>query len=152
MGTTLGLTHDAGLNTGQRAPAQTPPSVGIVWGVQDGTGPLQLVIDRKPLAEAEIYGDFLTHPCGHHEVWQGWRRLSPAGLARCGLPVLIAWHEYEHFPRGRAVFDISTGRFTLHADRRLQVRAVLPQVLRAFGLDPARCAVRSDPHYRTRGL
>ena len=133
----------------EHQPSAGAPSVGIVWGVRDGAGPLLLVTDRTPLAEAESYGDCLTHPRGHHEVWEGWRRLGPAGLARRGLPALIAWHEYEHFPRGRAVFDTGTGRFTFYADRRLQAPGVLPAVLRALGLDPARCTVRSDPHYRT---
>lgn len=125
------------------------PTVGIVWGVRDGAGPLLLVTDRTPLAEAEPYGDFLTHPGGHHDVWKGWRRLGPAGLARRGLPPLIAWHEYEHFPRGRVVFNTTTRCFTLYADRKLQTPRVLREVLRVFGLDPARCAVRTDSHYRT---
>lgn len=123
------------------------PCVGIVWGVRDGRGPLRLVIDRTLLAAAETYGGYLTHPRGHHEVWEGWRRLGPAGLARCGLPPLIAWHEYEHFPRGRVVFDTRTTRFTLYAACKLQAPAVLRRVLHAFGLNPARCDVRSDPHY-----
>ena len=128
--------------------AADAPCVGIVWGLHDGAGPLALALDRTPLAEAEAYGDFLTHPRGHHEVWEAWRRLGPAGLARRGLPVPIAWHEYEYFPRGRVVFDVGTGRFTLRADPRLRAPDVLPRVLRAFGLDPARCDSRSDPHYR----
>ena len=131
------------------APAATPPCVGIVWGVRDGNGPLLLVTECTRLAKAETYGDFLTHPRGHHEVWEGWRRRGPVGLARRGLPTVIAWHEYEHFPRGRVVFNACTERFTLYADRRLQAPAVLRRVLRAFGLDPACCAVRSDSHYRT---
>lgn len=125
----------------------TAGNVGIVWDVRDGAGPLLLVTDRTSLAEAEPHGDFLTHPRGHHEVWEGWRQLGAAGLARQGLPTLIAWHEYEHFPRGRIVFDTTIQRFTLYADRKLQLPSVLHEVLCAFGLDPTRCAVRSDPHY-----
>ena len=127
--------------------AAAMPSVGIVWGVRDGAEPLLLVTDCTLLAEAEPYGSFLTHPGGHHDVWEGWRRLGPAGLARRGLPTLIAWHEYEHFPRGRVVFDTTTRRFTFYADRKLQSPGVLREVLRAFGLDRARCAFRPDPHY-----
>ena len=126
-----------------------PPCVGIVWGIPDGGNPLRLATDLSPLAQAEAYGDCLTHPAGHHEVWEGWCRLGPAGLARNGLPALIAWHEYEHFPRGRVVFDTGTGRFTFYADRRLQASCVVGAILHAFGLDPGLCDVRSDPHYRT---
>jgi len=123
--------------------------VGIVWGVRDKAEPLLLVIDCTSLAEAEPYGDFLTHPRGHYEVWEGWRRLGAAGLARQGLPTLIAWHEYEHFPRGRVVFDTTIQRFTFYADQRLQAPGVLQEVLCAFGHNPARCVVRSDPHYQS---
>ena len=70
------------------------PSVGVVWGVRDGTGPLLLVTDHTPLAEAEAYGDARTHAAGHCDVWDGRRRLGPAGLARRGLPAPICWHEY----------------------------------------------------------
>ncbi len=125
------------------------PYVGIVWGVRDGRGPLRLVIDHTLLTAAETCGDNLTHPHGHHEVWEGWRRLGPVSLARRGLPALIAWHEYEYFPRGRVVFNVPGSRFTLFADSRLQAPNMLPRVLRAFGLDLAHCAVRPDPHYRS---
>lgn len=124
-------------------------AVGIVWGIQDQNGPMRLVIESTPLAEAEPYGDFLTHPRGHYEVWEGWRQLGPAGLARCGLPTIIAWHEYEHFPRGRVVFNTPSRRFTLYADRKLQGASALLRALHVFGLDPKLCDVQSDQHYRT---
>ena len=47
------------------------------------------------------------------------------------------------------MFHAGTRRFALYADPRLQTRLLLPRILRAFGLGAARCAVRSDPHYRT---
>jgi len=54
----------------QFAPRQSSPAVGIVWGVRDGNGPRRIVIDGTPLGKAEPYGDFLTHPRGHYEVWE----------------------------------------------------------------------------------
>ena len=126
-----------------------PASVGTVWGVPDGRPGLRLVTDLTSLAEAEPYGECLTHPRGHWEVWERWRRLGSAGLQRRGLPTAIAFHEYEDFPRGRVVFHAGNFRFTLYADPRLWRPPVLGSIFRAFGLTPARCDVRSDPHYRT---
>ena len=125
------------------------PSVGLVWAVRDGAEPWRLVVSRTPLDRAEPYGEALTHSLGHCETWDAWRRLGPAALARRGLPLLVAWHEYEHFPRGRVVFHVPARRFTFYADHTLRAPALLPRVLRAFTLDPARCTVRADPHYRT---
>lgn len=62
-------------------------------------------------AFAEPYGDFLTHSQGHFEVWEGWQRLGPAGLARRGLPAAIACREYDEFPRGRIVFSKARAAF-----------------------------------------
>ena len=129
--------------------AMMSPHVGIVWGIPQDGGEVLLVTHRTPLAEAAPYGDFLTPPYGHYEVWEGWRRLGPAGLVRRGLPALIAWHEYEHFPRGRVVFHPGADRLALYVDPRLQLRSLLRRVIDAFGLEPARCDVRSDSHYRS---
>jgi hypothetical protein len=90
--------------------------VGIFWGIPDGQT-YTLVLDRTPLSEAEPYGEALTHPRGHYEVWEQWRRLGPAGLARRNLPTAIVWHEYEHFPRGRVVYRIREQHFIVYADR-----------------------------------
>ena len=134
---------------GQPASRHFSPAVGIVWGVHVGSGPRGIVIDSTPLVEAEPYGDFLTHSRGHYEVWEGWRQLGPAGLARRGLPTVIAWHEYEHFPRGRVVFDTHSSRFTIYADLKLQAPGTLCRILGAFNLGLELRDVRSDPHYRT---
>ena len=132
----------------QGRPAANVPSVGIVWRVDGAATPLLLVTDHTPLRDAEPYGTFLTHPRGHFEVWEGWRRLGPSGLVRQGLPTSITWHEYEHFPRGRVVFDVVIGRFILYADRRLQDEATVSAIIDRFGLRHEPCDVRSDPHYQ----
>ncbi|WP_298951121.1 hypothetical protein [uncultured Methylobacterium sp.] len=125
------------------------PSVGIFWGVPDG-GRTVLVTDRTTMTEAEIYGDCLTHPRGHHEVWEAWRKLGATALRRRGLPPAIAGHEYEAFPRGRVVYMREPALFTLYADRHLQRPEMVAQIVQLFGLAGERHAVRSDAHYRTR--
>lgn len=124
------------------------PCVGIFWGVSVG-GRTVLVTDRTPLAQAEAYGDCLTHPCGHHEVWEAWRGLGATALSRRGLPPAIAAREYEAFPRGRVVYMCGPGLFTLYADRRLQRPDTVADLVRLFGLTREHHAVRSDAHYRT---
>ncbi len=130
------------------ATALPPASVGIYWGVRDA-GALILVVDRTPLADAEPYGEALTHPHGHFEVWESWQRLGPAGLARAGLPTAIAWSEYEHHPRGRAVYHRPTRRFTLYADRKLQTPEFIARIADALAIADGAYDVRSDAHYRT---
>ena len=53
----------------ERPPSTVATSIGIVWGLITDAERLQLVTDLTPLADAEPYGDFLTHPRGHAEVW-----------------------------------------------------------------------------------
>jgi hypothetical protein len=108
-----------------------------------------LVTDRTSLSSAEPYGDFLTHPAGHFEVWEAWRRLGRDGLRSRGLPAAIASTEYETFPRGRIVFHGPTQTFWIYADRRLQVPAIIGEIKAAFGLIAAAAVVKSDSHYRT---
>jgi hypothetical protein len=128
--------------------AKIAPSVGIFWGVSE-VGRTALVVDATPLSAAEPYGDFLTHPRGHYEMWEAWRPLGPAGLARRGLPPAIAFREYEEFPRGRIVFQTRERLFVIYADRRLQTPAMVARIIATFGLDGERTAVRFDAHYRT---
>lgn len=122
--------------------------VGIFWGVPLGFG-FTLVTDATPLSVAEPYGDFLTHPRGHYEVWEAWRRLGGTGLTRRGLPAAIAFSEYEAFPRGRIVYDTKAEIFTIYADCKLQTAAFVEEITRAFGLSGKQCVVRSDAHYRS---
>ncbi|MEA1835139.1 hypothetical protein U8607_23925 [Methylobacterium durans] len=131
-----------------RAP-EPEPSVGIFWGLRDGGGAWELVHAATPLAQAEPYGDCLTYPGAHYEVWEGWRRLRPAGLRARGLPAMIAAYEYEHFPRGRVVYMRTEDCFTIFADRRLQRPEMIGWIVQLFGLAERCHVVRSDAHYRS---
>ena len=122
------------------------PSVGIFWGVRNGRE-LKLT-DHTPLSQAEAYGEALTHPRGHSEVWDALRHLGAAEAAGIRLPAAISCSEYDEHPRGRIVYDTITDTFILYADRRLQTSAFLAQVIAAFCLPVARTVVRSDSHYR----
>jgi len=119
------------------------PRVGIFWRVGG-----VLVVDHSTLAEAEPYGDCLTHPAGHYERWEQWRKLGASRLAALGLPRRIASTEYDEWPRGRIVYEKPTRRFVIYADRRLQAPDVIAAVKTAFGLDRLDAVVRSDLHYR----
>ncbi|SEG64462.1 hypothetical protein SAMN04488144_13226 [Methylobacterium sp. 190mf] len=123
--------------------APTAPAVGILWRVADC-----LVLDRSVLAEAEPYGDCLTHPGGHYERWEAWQALSAPALRAAGLPAEIAVSEYDDWPRGRVVYEVPARRFVLYADRRLHGREIIDLLRKTFGLQSATVAVRADPHYR----
>jgi hypothetical protein len=124
-------------------------SVGIFWGIPEQDHSWTILIDATSLSEAEPYGDFLTHPRGHYEVWSQWQRRRAAPTARRSVLRAIVDHEYENFPRGRIVHDIKTGRFVVYADRRLQQGPVIASIAERFGLTPATYVVRSDAHYRS---
>ncbi len=125
------------------APLSSRTSVGIFWRVGG-----VLVTDRSTLAEAEAYGDSLTHATGHYERWEHWRRLGALRLAALGLPVQIARSDYDEWPRGRIVYEQPARRFVIYADRRLQAPETIVALKTAFGLIGAEAVVKSDLHYR----
>jgi hypothetical protein len=125
------------------------PCVGIYWGIADGSGPHTIIVDVSTLTDAEPYGNFLTHPRGHYDVWEAWRRLGKLGLAQRGLPDVFRVNEYEDFPRGRVVYDSEHKRFVVYADRRLQNPASVAEIVSAFQLGSEPYIVQSDAHYRS---
>lgn len=124
-------------------------SVGIFWGIPEPDGSWTILAEATSLTEAEPYGDFLTHSRGHYDVWTQWQRTrAPPGTSRFILQT-IADHEYEFFPRGRIVYNMTTGQFILYADRRLQRDATIAAIASEFGLAAGTYTVRSDEHYRS---
>jgi hypothetical protein len=114
------------------------PHVGIFWLLNG-----KLLIDSVPLGEAEPYGDHLTHPRSHIDVWEQWRLGGK----------VPAESEYEEFPRGRVMYNTKTQRFTLLADRcilreKIMVTKIMSELnLRSENAD--RGTDRgTDSHYR----
>lgn len=118
------------------------PCVGIFWGIPGPDGSWRLLSDKTPIAQAETYGECLTHGGGHYEFWEGLKARGAAELAD---------YEYEDFPRGRVVYwpkpVEGTKHFVIYADRRLQNDGFISQVAADFGIPPGMYAIRSDPHY-----
>ena len=118
--------------------------VGIFWGIPSSYRSWTILTDATSLAAAEEYGDFLTHPRGHYDVWGKWQRSRNAPVA---VAKTILENEYETFPRGRIVYHIRDCRFTLYADRRLQQDHTIAVIAEKFSLPTGTFDVRSDEHY-----
>lgn len=101
-------------------PVDRPLSaVGIFWAMQKPGSPTILLDHRCPLGAAEAYGDMLTCPHGHYELWERWRRAS--GEIPDAAKAFVAASEYEEWPRGRVVYDAVQQRFTCYADEKIRV-------------------------------
>jgi hypothetical protein len=123
--------------------------VGIFWGIPGPDRSWAILTDATLLAQAELYGDFLTHPRGHYDVWAEWQ--SPRGAPdadRSNVKAILE-QEYETFPRGRIVYHSKDRRFILYADRRLQQPHTIAAIASKFRLIAGTFDVRSDEHYRS---
>jgi hypothetical protein len=110
------------------------PQVGIFWLLNG-----KLLIDSVPLGEAEPYGDHLTHPRGHVDVWE---------QLRLGGKV-PGESEYEEFPRGRVMYNTKTQRFTLLADRCiLREKIMVTKIMSELNLPNKNTVRGADSHYR----
>jgi hypothetical protein len=122
---------------GQKASSKTPePHVGIFWVVNGKS-----LIESTPLSEAEQYGDYLTHPRGHAEVWEAFQRAG-------AVPRDV---EYEECPRGRAMYNTKTRRFTLLADKCILSDKILVRKLMSALRLPRNTELGADRHYQCLG-
>jgi hypothetical protein len=109
------------------------PHLGIFWLV-DG----KLIFDSSPLSEAEPYGDHMTHPRSHVNVWEKFER---SGRVPRGS-------EYEGYPRGRVMFDTTNESFTILADKCILKRKdMIAQIKKALHLSK-KVKLDTDLHYR----
>jgi hypothetical protein len=122
--------------------------VGPYWFVRDDSGKVLLMAHRCALAEAEKYGDFLTCPHGHYDLWEGWRTGRPID----GAAGVLRGAEYEEWPRGRVTFNFVHGQFIVYFDRQIR-QGDLHRVSEYFGIPEGHAVFRWDDHYRgTRSL
>jgi len=123
-------------------------AVGIFWALQPPQSATILIDHRCMLHIAESYGDMLTCPHGHYDLWEEWRK--NAGEIPAAARTLVGGCEYEDWPRGRVVFDTVTRRFTCYADMKILRRAdLLAIIYDTFGLPAARTEAKWDSHYRS---
>lgn len=122
--------------------------VGIFWFVPGDDQQSKLVTDMTVLAVAEPYGDCMTHPRGHYEVWEEWRQLRDAHRSKLEIPKSTSAAEYEEYPRGRVVYHLPTDTFWIYADARIQNRSRINAITMVFGLLNRNCVVKSDTHYQ----
>jgi hypothetical protein len=130
----------------------TRPTLGIFWAVTGPDERARLLTHPCALSDGESYGDCITSPAAHFQVWEAWRRRLPKPpLALLGP--IIARDEYEIWPRGRIVYELTPNRFVIYADRKLLAPAWLGQIKARFHLPSQRTIARSDLHYsRTRAI
>ncbi len=118
--------------------------VGVFWFVESAPGQRVLLLHRCQPCDVEAYGDMLTCPHGHYQLWENWRRRlsAPPPVQR-----LVREHEYEEWPRGRVVFDTARQRFIVFGDGQVYRHRLHDAVATAFGLPTEGTRFLRDAHY-----
>ena len=112
----------------------TAPNVGIVFLVGK-----TLLIDRTPVSEGEIYGDFRIHERGHDMYWE---TLKKTGAVPPDT-------EYDDYPRGRVAYNTKTGKYSLLLDRCiLKNKSVVNKIMSELNLPTKRTEMDTDSQYR----
>jgi hypothetical protein len=110
------------------------PCVGIIFLVGK-----TLLIDRTPVSEGEIYGDFRIHERGHNRYWE---TLKENGMVPQDS-------EYDEFPRGRVAYNMKTEKYLLFLDRCiLKNKSVVKKIISELNLPMRSTRTDTDSHYR----
>jgi hypothetical protein len=110
------------------------PQVGIFFFFAN-----RLWIESTPMEMAGNYGACKVHDGNHVDYWERLisERLVPGD------------EEYQNIPRGRIIFDASSGRYLLLLDRCiLRQKNVVAMIKRQMGLPLRKTDTDTDSHYR----
>jgi hypothetical protein len=127
------------------------PCVGVLWLATQASGEHVLIVSRTLLSGAETYGDCLTDPRGHAELWESWNKVARNQPARFGIPPAITVTEYDDHPRGRVIYHRPTQQFWVFIDPRLHRGHIIQQIVRTFRIPRRKFWIRWDEHYRCGG-
>ena len=122
--------------------------LGPFWVVED-RGSAALIAHAVPLEQATPYGDMLTVDTGHFEYWSELARRGAYPLREAGIPTAPVWSEYEEWPRGRVLYDLTAQRFVIRADRQLHRPAFVRLIADRFRIALAGTVILPDDHYRS---
>jgi len=118
----------------RRAKRAGVPQVGIVFVVKN-----KPFIDSTPVTEAEGYAHFKIHEHGHYQCWGQLQRIK-------AVPADV---EYDEVPRGRAVYDATTRKYTLFLDPCiLKNKKLVSRIMAAMNLPFENTETATDDHYR----
>ncbi|MCU1341571.1 MAG: hypothetical protein JWN92_994 [Candidatus Acidoferrum typicum] len=110
------------------------PNVGIIFLVGK-----TLLIDRTPVSEGEIYGDFRIHERGHDMYWDTLKKTG----------VVPQDSEYDDYPRGRVAYNTKTKNYSLFLDRCiLKNKSVVKEIMSELNLPTRRTKTGTDSHYK----
>ena len=125
-----------------------PLQIGLFWMVEDH-GRAALIACSVPLAEAAAYGEMLTIEIGHSDHFAALARRGGRDPRSACVPSALLWSEYDEWPRGRVLFDRTSGRFIIRADQQFHRPDRIARIARYFGFEAASAAILPDDHYRS---
>ena len=110
------------------------PNVGIIFLVGK-----TLLIDRTPVSEGEIYGDFRIHERGHDMYWKTLKKTGAVPQES----------EYDDCPRGPVAYNTTTEKYSLFVDRCiLKSKSAVKKIMAELNLPTRKTETDTDDHYR----
>jgi len=99
----------------------------------------RVLIESTQISDGEFCASFVNHSRGHEEFWA---QLQADGLAPRDADYITA-------PRGRVIFSVQTGKYSLLLDRCiLRQRKFVKEIRRRMNLPKRGVQASVDDHYR----